>query len=109
MCRICIDMNETVPAAGDMRVWWIPQVPMKSFQFPVKSIREAKLLLSALADYDEFQLFHNIKPDFSNAGGLVIYDLDSNGEGNPGWIEWTNEDGEDIDNVDDDGKTLEEP
>ena len=30
---------------GDLRVWHIPQVPMKAFHVRVKNIREAKLVL----------------------------------------------------------------
>jgi hypothetical protein len=84
---------------GDLQVWWVPQVPMKSFNVPVKTIREAKLLLDTLANYDLFQLKNNIKPDYSNAGGLNVFD---DGE----WITWYNEDGDGIDDVDDEGKTV---
>lgn len=76
---------------NDLRVWWIPQVPSNTpFYVPVKSISEAKILLSTLASYDIYQLEHNIKPDFSNAGGLQIY-------GEDGWEEWYDEYGCDID------------
>ena len=59
------------PKNGDLRVWWIPQVPGKSFYKPVANLVEAKLLLDTLADYDAFQLRHRIKPDYCNAGGLA--------------------------------------
>lgn len=99
-------MNTDTPKKGDLRVWWIPQVPMKSFYYPVKSIREAKMLLDALALYDKFQFDNRVKPDYSNAGGLQEYDPENDdGEGDC-WTDWYNEDGEDIDNVDDEGKTL---
>jgi hypothetical protein len=81
---------------GDMRVWWIPQVPMKAFHVPVKSVDEAKLILATLAKYDLFQLENKIKPDFCNAGGLEVYEiLDDNVE----WCEWSNKDGDSIDDV----------
>ena len=51
---------------GDLRVWWIPQIPMKAFHVPVKSISEAKLILNTLADYDLFQWRNKVKPDYSN-------------------------------------------
>lgn len=82
----------TKPAKGDLRVWWIPQVPMKAFRVEVKTIDEAKLLLNALAQYDLFQLENNIKPDYANAGGLEMFE---DGE----WIEWSNEEGDQIDEV----------
>lgn len=81
-------MNE-----GDLRVWWIPQVPMKAFYVKVGSAKEGKFLMEALAQYDLFQFENKIKPDYSNAGGVQIFE---NGE----WTEWENEDGESIDEVD---------
>jgi len=64
-------------------------VPMKAFEMPVKSVEEAAVLLWAFAQYDLFQYKNNVKPDYCNAGGLAVYE-----EGE--WIEWENEDGEDI-------------
>ncbi|GAG34679.1 unnamed protein product, partial [marine sediment metagenome] len=32
-----------MPKKGDLQVWWIPQVPMKAFTVPVKTVEEAKL------------------------------------------------------------------
>lgn len=67
-----------------LQVWWIPQVPGEPFVVPVANLIEAKLLLSALADYDKFQFARHIKPDYCNAGGLQI----DRGEG---WEDWTPE------------------
>lgn len=79
------------PKDGDLKVWWIPQVPMKSFDVSVKSPAEAAMLLKVLADYDIFQFENNIKPDYCNTGGLCIFE---NGE----WIDWEDpETGADID------------
>lgn len=69
------------PKEGDLRVWWMPQVPGKPFQVPVASIKEAKKLLDVLADYDLFQYKNRIKPDYSNAGGFEVFE---GGE----WCEW---------------------
>lgn len=57
-----------------MKVWWIPQVPGKSFDVPVETLEEASFLLDVLAAYDLFQYENRIKPDFANAGGLVVWD-----------------------------------
>jgi len=84
-----------------LRVWWIPQIPMKAFHVYVKNICEAKLLLNALAGYDEFQYKNNIKPDYCNVGGVEIFE---DGE----WCTWYNEDGYDIDEVDENGVYVEE-
>lgn len=76
----------------DLRVWWIPQVPMKPFYVPVETIREAKLVLDALAKYDQFQFENNVKPDYCNAGGLEIFE-----DGD--WEDWCSADGYDIDDM----------
>jgi hypothetical protein len=84
--------------AGQLKVWWIPQVPMRNpFEVEVETLKEAKLLLDALVQYDIYQYKNRIKPDYSNAGGLSIWDEDCDGEGNAGWIDWMDEDGDDID------------
>lgn len=72
------------------RVWWIPQVPGKPFHVEVASPLEGGKIMQVLAEYDHFQFAHNIKPDYCNAGGLVM--LDTDGE----WIDWCDEEtGED--------------
>ena len=58
-----------------LRVWWIPQVGAisKAFYVPVQSAEEGKKVLDMLAAYDAFQLQNRIKPDYTNAGGLQVY------------------------------------
>lgn len=75
---------------GALRVWWVPQVPMAAFYVPVESPEQATLLLEMLAAYDAFQLHHRVKADYSNAGGLEVYE---GGE----WVEWSDDEGDDID------------
>jgi len=83
--------KEVKPKNGDLQVWWVPQVPMKAFTVPVKSLREAKLTLDTLARYDIFQFENKVKPDFSNAGGLNVFE---DGE----WVDWHHpETGDDFD------------
>jgi len=83
---------------GELRVWWIPQVPMKSFNVPVKTLAEAKLVLDTLAQYDLFQYEENIKPDFSNAGGLSVFDSKDKTDSDFGsWVDWYDENGMSID------------
>jgi hypothetical protein len=69
--------NDNLPAAEkrgspamtvELRVWWIPQLPMEPFYYPVPHVAAAKLLVNALARYDLFQLKNKIKPDYCNAG-----------------------------------------
>lgn len=80
---------------GDLRVWWIPQIPMKAFTVPVADLRQAKLLLRALADYDRFQFENKVKPDYCNAGGLSVYE-------DGAWSDWESPDGESIDDLEED-------
>lgn len=87
------------PKEGDLKVWWIPQVPMKTFDTNVKSVEEAILLLDTLARYDAFQFENNIKPDYCNVGGLSRYETSSDSETGFEWFDWTNEDGDTIDEV----------
>ena len=79
---------------GTLRVWHIPQVPMKPFRVAVRTIREAKLILDALAFYDIFQFENYIKPDYFNASGLEVFE---NGE----WSEWYDDESDEcIDDLD---------
>jgi hypothetical protein len=80
------------PKEGDLRVWWIPQVPMKPFRQDVSSVAEGKLLVDTLAKYDIFQLENRIKPEYCNAGGLEVF---TDGD----WSEWEDADGNGIDDT----------
>jgi len=84
-----------------LRVWWIPQVPGTPFHVEVKDIEQAIFLMRVLADYDKFQFENNIKPDYSNAGGLEIFN-----EEDQEWEDWYDNDGEDIDQYCYRGKKL---
>lgn len=77
--------TEAVPKPGDLRVWHIPQIPMKAFHVPVESVAEGVKLLDVLADYDLFQYENRIKPDYSNANGIERWDED--GEDGYDWFE----------------------
>jgi hypothetical protein len=80
------------PKEGDLRFWWIPQVPMQEFEWPVASVAEAINLDRIFSAYDDFQFAHGVKGDYSNVGGLSIY---RNGE----WEDWEDEDGYSFDDV----------
>jgi stage III sporulation protein SpoIIIAA len=77
---------------GQLRVWHIPQMPMKAFRVYVKTPKDAKAILNVLAIYDLFQFENKIKPDYSNAQGLEVFE---NGE----WSEWEDNYGFDIDDT----------
>lgn len=83
-----------------LKVWWIPQVPMKAFEVEVDSFTTAKVLLKALGNYDLFQLENNIKPDFCNTGGLCIWEdgLEPDDDGEK-WTDWENDECDSIDDL----------
>lgn len=68
-----------------LRVWWIPQVGMKgkSFKVDVPDIKTANVVMDVLAKYDIYQFENNIKPDFSNVGGLEVWN-----EKEQEWEDW---------------------
>jgi len=80
-----------------LRVWWIPQVPMKSFHVYVSTVAEGVKLMQVLADYDEFQFENDIKPDYCNIGGLQMFDANDDTDSSEGsWVDWYDEEtGED--------------
>ena len=80
-----------------LRFWWMPQVPMKRFFVSVDSVKEGVKVLDILADYDLFQYENNVKGDYSNAGGLQLFDPEDDTDSPEGsWVDWYDEDtGED--------------
>lgn len=76
-----------------LRVWWVPQVPMKSFFVEVQTLEEAHLILETLSLYDIFQYENHVKPDYSNTGGLQYFEESENE-----WFDWNDEEsGDDFD------------
>jgi hypothetical protein len=87
-----------------LRVWWIPQVPMKSFNVEVDSVEEGIKIMNVLADYDLFQFKNNIKPDYCNTGGLQMFDPEDKEDSPEGsWVNWYYEDNDGyyFDNIED--------
>jgi hypothetical protein len=78
------------PQEGDLRVWWKPQIPCRSFYVPVASLREAMLVCDALARYDWFQYENHVKGEFANGGGLqeFIPELAAEDPTSDGWVDW---------------------
>lgn len=74
-----------------LRVWHIPQVPMKAFHVEVETTEEAVKVLNILADYDLFQYENRVKPDYCNMQGLEEWD-----EEEKMWCDWYSDDGLDI-------------
>ncbi len=81
-----------MPNEGDLKVWWVPQVPGRSFEVLVSGPEQGVMIAGLLAAYDLFQYENRIKPDYCNAGGLVVY---KDGE----WVDWYDEAGNDFDEL----------
>ena len=72
-----------------LRVWWAPQVPCELFFVNVKTVQEGVMIMVTLAEYDKFQFEKNIKPDYSSAGGLEMFDPNDKEENSHGsWTDW---------------------
>lgn len=70
---------------GDLKVWWISQVPMEPIEIPVPSLEVGAIILNVLAEYDAYQFLNNVKPDYCNSGGLVEFDGFD-------WVDWEDPD-----------------
>lgn len=77
--------QETGPKPGDLKVWYIPQVPMPHFSVPAESLREAVKLLDAITSFSAFEFENRVKPDYSDAGGISRWESD--GEGGYDWYD----------------------
>lgn len=91
------DSNDDPPGPNEspLKVWWIPEVPGKGCQMFVPSPQMAGVALEVLALYDLFLYKEELRSpsDFSNAGGVVVW----NKEGNE-WEDFYDEEtGEDFD------------
>ena len=62
------------PNEGDLRVWWIPQAPMEPFYVNVATAEEGWRLTEILARYDAFQYENKVRPDYCNAGGVMVFE-----------------------------------
>jgi len=81
-----------------LRVCHFPQVPCKPFTVEINTLEESLLLFNVLANYDLFQYKNNIKPNYANMTVLEVWEEDSDGEGTPGWCQWFDELGYEINN-----------
>jgi len=70
-------MDTTTPALNDLRVYYIPQVPMKAYTVAVPDLATGKLVLDAIVGLSIFEFENNIKPDYSDAAGIERYEDDS--------------------------------
>lgn len=60
----------TDPQPNDLRVWYIPQVPMNAFTVNVPDLKTGVLVLETLEKFSEFEYQNRVKPDYSDVGGI---------------------------------------
>ena len=84
---------EAVPKTGDLRVWYIPQVPMTSYEVLIPRrngstdaayLEQAAFVLDAIVNFSIFEFENNIKPDYSDAAGIDRWEDD--GENGFDWF-----------------------
>lgn len=68
---------------GDLRVWYIPQVPMKPYEVDVPRrsstndstyLEQAAFVLEAIVGLSIFEFENRVKPDYSDAVGISCFD-----------------------------------
>lgn len=74
-----------------LRVLHYPQIPCKPFSVDAKDEEDAKRIMNILADQHLFLYDNNIIPDYANALTVVMWDENSDGEGNADWVDYYNE------------------
>lgn len=82
------------PKPGDLRIWYVPQVPMKAFTEPVETVAEGNRLLDVIYRLALFELENRVKPDYSNMGGVARWETD--GEGGFDWYDVDEEEDEEV-------------
>lgn len=65
------------------KVWYIPQIPMKAFEYETDSLEVAKAVEEALEMFSCFEFQNNVKPDYSDAGGIQKWNEDDHE-----WWDW---------------------
>lgn len=68
---------------GDLKVWYIPQVPMKAYEVNIPRrvgttdsayLEQAAFVLEAIVGLSIFEFENRVKPDYSDAAGIARFD-----------------------------------
>lgn len=69
---------------GDLKVWYIPQVPMKAYEVEIVRphpvigdelyLKYAASILKAIIGLSIFEFDNKVKPDYSDAAGIDRFD-----------------------------------
>lgn len=74
-----------------LRVLHFPQIPCEPFFVNVKDEEQALLISDTLANQHLYLYDNNFIPDYSNIILVQMWEEDSDGEGNPDWVDYYNE------------------
>ncbi|UXE05024.1 hypothetical protein SEA_LTON_51 [Gordonia phage Lton] len=66
------DINS--PKVGDLKIWYIHQVPGKPYEQTVPDIATGQAILDAVYQVALFGLEHRWWPDFANMGGISRFE-----------------------------------
>lgn len=75
--------NNTNPTEGDLRVWYIPQVPMRPYIVDIPRrerasdkayLEGAAFVLDAIVGLSIFELENRVKPDYCDATGIERFE-----------------------------------
>lgn len=83
-----------------LKIWYVHQAPCKPYEQFVNSASDARLVLNSIYNLTLSLSDNKIIPDYSNAGGLVIY-ADADGSGKRDWYEWEDFEARDINDDED--------
>lgn len=74
-----------------LRVLHYPQIPCTPFFVDVKNEEQAYLISETLANQHLFLFDNNFISDYSNIISVEMWENDCDGEGNPAWVSYYNE------------------
>lgn len=63
------------------------------FLFPVDDLAQGRMVCDVLADYDNFHVDNDIREDFSNSGGILVFSETLEDE-QDGWLDAEDENGD---------------
>lgn len=71
--------DHTEPREGDLRIWYIPQVPMEPFEKHIPfhgaaTLEDAAELLNTIIEFSIFEFEHHVKPDYSDVAGISRFE-----------------------------------
>jgi hypothetical protein len=76
-------MTNDNPAEGDLRVWYIPQIPGKPYEVDIPRragasdaayLQQAAFVIEAIIGLSIFEFENRIKPDYADMSGIARFE-----------------------------------